>query len=100
MKPSKSKLLVSTEMWGPNKEYKMLRAIECGQKIDSEHLSWLIQYSRNTGVGLIYQLSGIWNYFGPDAFMEFFKDQIITAEFQNPLMKRPQVLNTPIEGAY
>jgi hypothetical protein len=32
--------------------------------------------------------------------MEFFKDQIITAEFQNPLQKRPQVLNTPIEGAY
>jgi hypothetical protein len=91
---------VSVEKWGPNKEYPMLRAIECGQKIEAEYLSWLIQYSRNTGVGLIYQLSGIWNYFGPDTFMEFFKDQILKAEFENPLMKPSQVLNTPIQGAY
>ncbi|NBX71770.1 hypothetical protein EBQ91_02520, partial [bacterium] len=88
MKPSKSKVLVSVEKWGPNKEYPMLRAIECGQKIESEYLSWLIQYSRNTGVGLVYQLCGVWNYFGPDPFMEFFKDQIVKAEFENPFLQK------------
>jgi len=100
MKPSLSDVLVNVEKWGPNKEYTMLRAIECGKKLDSEALSWLIQYCRNANIGLIYQLSGVWNYFGPDQFMEFFKDQIIKAEFDNPLQERPQVLNTPIKGAY
>ena len=75
----------------------MLRAIECGKKLDSEVLSWLIQYCRNTNTGLIYQLSGVWNYFGPDAFMDFFKDQIIKAEFENPLLNKAEA---PIKGAY
>jgi hypothetical protein len=100
MKPSRSDVLVNVEKWGPNKEFQMLRVIECGKKLESEVLSWLVQHSRNTGVGIIYQLSGVWNYFGPDQFMMFFKDQIIKAEFENPFMKQPQVLNTPIEGAY
>ena len=81
MKPSRSQVLVNVEKWGPNKEYPMLRVIECGKKLDSEVLSWIIQFSRNTNTGIIYQLSGVWNYFGPDGFMEFFKDQIIKAEF-------------------
>lgn len=92
MKPSRAKVLVSVEKWGPNKEYKMLRVIECGKKLDVEVLSWFVQHSRNTGTGLIYQLSGVWNFFGPDAFMEFFKDQILQVDFVNPLMK------TPIQG--
>ena len=100
MKPSRSDVLVNVERWGPNKEFQMLRVIECGKKLESEVLSWLVQYSRNSGTGIIYQLSGVWNYFGPDHFMEFFKDQIVKAEFVNPFMKQPQVLNTPIEGAY
>ena len=100
MKPSRSDVLVSVEKWGPNKEFQLLRVIECGKKLESEVLSWMIQYSRNTGTGIIYQLSGVWNYFGPNQFMEFFKDQIVKAEFENPFMKKPQVLNTPIEGAY
>lgn len=86
MKPSRSDVLVSVEKWGPNKEYKMLRVIECGKKLESEVLSWFVQYSRNTGTGIIYQLSGLWNYIGPDYFMEFFKDHIIKAEFENPFI--------------
>lgn len=82
MKPSLSNVMISTEKWGPNKEYKMLRAVECGQKLDSEVLSWLIQYSRNTGVGLMYQLSGHYNYFGPDLFMQFFRNEINRFEFE------------------
>jgi hypothetical protein len=100
MKPSMSGVLVSVERWGPNKEHRMLRAIECGKKLESEVLSWLIQYSRNTGTGIIYQLPGVWNYFGPDQFMEHFKDQILKAEFENPLQQKPQVIETPIKGAY
>ena len=30
----------------------------------------------------------------------YFKEQIVKAEFENPFMKQPQVLNTPIQGAY
>jgi len=97
MKPSLSNLLVNVERWGPNNEYKMLRAIECGQKINVECLSWLIQFSRNTGTGLIYQLSSTWNYIGPDAFMEYFKDHILKAEFVNPFMIEPQ-LDTPLQN--
>jgi hypothetical protein len=100
MKPSRSDVLVNVEKWGPNKEFQMLRVIECGKKLEAEVLSWLVQYSRNTGTGIIYQLSGVWNYFGPDQFMEFFKDQIIKSEFENPFIKQPQVLNTPVTGAY
>jgi len=86
MKPSRSNVLVSVEKWGPNRENKLLRVIECGQKLDSEVLSWIIQFSRNTNTGIIYQLCGVWNYFGPDAFMEFFKKEIIKAEFENPFI--------------
>lgn len=100
MKPTKSNVLVNVEKWGPNKEHRMLRAIECGEKIDSTYLSWLVQFSRTTGIGLIYQLSGVWNYFGPDSFMEFFKDQIIKAEFVNPLLEKPQKLDTSFERSH
>jgi len=77
MKPSRSNVIVSVEKWGPNKEYPMLRAVECGKKMDTEVLSWLVQYSRNNNIGLIYQLNGVWNYLGPDLFMEYFKNQMI-----------------------
>lgn len=100
MKPSLSGVLVNVEKWGPNREFNMLRVIECGKKLESEVLSWMIQYCRNTNTGLVYQLSGVWNYFGPDQFMEFFKDQIVKSEFDNPLFEKPQILNTPIKGAY
>lgn len=97
MKPSISGVLVNVEKWGPNREFNMLRVIECGKKLESEVLSWMIQYCRNTGTGLVYQLSGVWNYFGPNEFMEFFKDQIIKSEIYNPLLERPQA---SIKGAY
>jgi hypothetical protein len=79
----------------------MLRVIECGKKIEAEVLSWFVQYSRNTNTGLIYQLSGVWNYFGPDKFMEFFKNEILKVEFENPFLEQqPQKLDTPITGQY
>ncbi len=80
MKPSLSKVIVSVEPWGPNKEFKLLRATECGQKLSVEVLSWLVDYSRDNNIGLIYQLENVWHYLGPDAFMEFFAKLRLTKE--------------------
>lgn len=90
MKPSRSNVLVNIEPWGANKEYKMLKAIECGQKLDVEILSWLIEFSRATDTGLVYQLNGIFHYFGPDEFMKFFEKTNLDLQFEdfkNPFMK-------------
>lgn len=77
LKPSKTDMIVSVEKWGPNQEYQLLRAIECGKQLSVEALSWLVQYSRDNNIGLIYHLNGVWNYLGPDYFMEYFKNQRI-----------------------
>lgn len=73
MKPSRSGVIVSTEMWGPNKEYPCLRAVEAGKRMPVEVLSWLIQYCRKNDIGLIYQLDGHYNFFGPNDFMDYHK---------------------------
>ena len=87
MKPSLSNVLVNVEKWGPENK-NMLRIIECGKKMDSEVLSWLLNFSRSSDTGIIYQLSGYNNYFGPDDFMEFFKSNIITvSDYKNPLWR-------------
>lgn len=86
MKPSRSNVLVNVESWGPNKEYKMLRVIECGKKLDSEILSWFVQFSRTTNTGIIYMLSGVWNFVGPDEFLKFFEKDILKIDFINPLL--------------
>lgn len=73
MKPSESKVLVNVEGWGPNKERPMLRAIECGQRMDSRYLSWFVQNYLETGLPVVYQLDGVWNYLGDKEFLDWFK---------------------------
>lgn len=88
MKPSISNVLVNVERWGDNKEHLMLRSIECGTKIESQYLSWLIQFARKHNIGLIYQLDGGWNFIGPDDFMKFFEDSINPYDSNNPLLEK------------
>jgi hypothetical protein len=86
LKPNLSNLVVSVERWGPNKEFNMLRAVEVGGTLSVEALSWLIQFTREQNSGLIYQMHGIWYYFGPDEFMEEFSNLIIKPEKYNPFL--------------
>lgn len=72
MKPSLTGILVTPERWGPNKEYQMLRAIECGKRMTVEILSWLIQFSQKNNTGLSYVLDGHQQFYGPKEFLEFF----------------------------
>lgn len=74
MKPSLSGILVSPERWGPNKEFQMLRAIECDKKLTVEILSWLIEFSQNNNTGLVYQLDGHNHYYGSPEFLKTFKN--------------------------
>lgn len=74
MKPSVSKVLVNVEGWGPNRERPMLRAVECGEKMDSKYLSWFVQNWIETGLPVIYQIDGVWNYLGDREFLEWFRE--------------------------
>lgn len=73
MKPEKCKIIV-TERSIENKETKSVvtywQAKECGQKIDSVVLNWIITQCNYFGVNLEYEVAGQWYYIGNDEFME------------------------------
>jgi hypothetical protein len=70
MKPNKCNILVNVERWGPNKEYNMLKVLECGSPMTIEIFNWLIQFTREHNNGLAYQVNGTFYFLGPDEFIK------------------------------
>tara|TARA_B100002019_G_scaffold218797_1_gene191437 strand:- start:4102 stop:4680 length:579 start_codon:yes stop_codon:yes gene_type:complete len=79
MKPNNSKVLVYTREWKdstgeflrPGESLQWISAVECGQQMDSNVLSWLIQQARYSNWNLHYQLKGQDHYLGSEQFHQF-----------------------------
>jgi hypothetical protein len=68
LKPSLSKVIMVWRRWGEDLAY--LDIIECGQKMDSAVLSWLVQYSLNESVPILYQVDKSRFVIGPPDFYD------------------------------
>jgi hypothetical protein len=66
--PKLSDVIINRRSWGNNGEKTYLVVIECGKKIDSVVLNWLINYSISKNVPIHYQVNGSWNAHGPKEF--------------------------------
>lgn len=72
LRPDKSKVII-TYREADYKEDKIAwwSAVECGEKMDSVVLSWLVQNSIVKKINLQYQLNGHYYYLGSDEFYEY-----------------------------
>lgn len=70
MQPHMSGVIVTSR---PYKDSFYWEVMECGQKIDSAVLSWLVIYTLNTKGNLHYQVDGGWNKIG--FHQEFLQDK-------------------------
>jgi hypothetical protein len=68
LKPSLSKVIMTWEKWGNDFPY--LKVVECGQKMDSAVLSWLVQYSLNESMPVLYQIEKSRYVLGPPDFYD------------------------------
>lgn len=81
MKPSLSKVIITERDWsgpsvgGISVKSKYWYVTECGEKIDSSVLSWLIQHCLSTETPLIYHVGGSRNIIGPPEFHMVMKDK-------------------------
>ena len=68
MKPNLSNTIITykTSKLG----IKYMNVIECGIKLDSSVLSWLIKYCLNKNINLFYKISGGNNYIGSNDFIK------------------------------
>jgi hypothetical protein len=66
--PKLSNIIIRERFWGENKEKIFLEIVECGVKIDSEILVWLMHYHYRTNVPMVIRVNSKWNYFGPPEF--------------------------------
>jgi len=67
LKPEKSKVLIK-----PTSEKNIFywNVVECGQKIDSVYLNWIIQHCINNKINLKYEVNGGHYYLGDTDFMQ------------------------------
>ena len=68
MKPNLSNIIITykTSKLG----IKYMNVIECGVKLDSSVLSWLIKYCLNKNINLFYKINGGNNYIGSNDFIK------------------------------
>lgn len=52
-----------------NDEFCWVDVVECGKKMDSSTLSWLVIWALNNGKNLKYQVGGGWNKIGSNEFV-------------------------------
>ena len=67
MRPDLSNALVTQRN---NNGHSWLEVLECGSKMDSEVLSWLVIWALNQGKNLKYQINGGWSKIGSKEFLE------------------------------
>jgi hypothetical protein len=67
MKPSISKVVLTERVTNSGLAY--VDMTECGTKVDSSILSWVIQYYLNRGVNLVYAVNGGRNFMGSPEFV-------------------------------
>ena len=67
-KPNQSKLLIVSTVTKSGLQY--YRVIECGQKINAEHLNYLFLNVVNKGLNLHVQINGGVAYYGSSKFLE------------------------------
>jgi hypothetical protein len=67
MRPDLSNALVTQRS---NNGHSWLEVAECGSKMDSEVLSWLVIWALNQGKNLKYQINGGWSKIGSKEFLE------------------------------
>jgi hypothetical protein len=72
LKPNKSKVLIKEDQWGENGDI-FLDVYECGQKIDSTILAWLIEYHATTKTPMRIKIGGGNNHYGPPEFLQWVK---------------------------
>lgn len=73
MKPEKSKVIVTqrtVEDAVTKEEMVYWQIKECGEKIDSAVLNWIIRNVQSYKVNAQYEVGGQWYYMGSDSFME------------------------------
>jgi hypothetical protein len=66
--PKSSKIIITERTWGENDDKIYLDIVECGQKIDSEILVWLIHLHFSRQIPMTIMVNGKNNYFGPPEF--------------------------------
>lgn len=69
-RPDQSKVLVTWDFWGPNRDLRYLKVTERGVKIDSVALNLLYMYHVQTRIPLTVQVDRGWNHYGPYEFVE------------------------------
>jgi len=74
MRPDKSKVIITervVEDAVASEQFTYWQVRECGEKIDSVVLNWIIRNSMHFNMNLQYEIAGQWYYLGTDRFMEF-----------------------------
>jgi hypothetical protein len=71
IKPSQSGIIITTKSWGNNRYYWFV--VECGKKIESDVLHWLILYCEKNLIPLEYQVNGNFYRRGPKEFIQYFE---------------------------
>jgi hypothetical protein len=67
MRPDLSKVIVTKRRWQGIQFYEVA---ECGQKIDSSILSWILIWAFNNNKNVKYQVDGGWSKVGSEEFLE------------------------------
>jgi len=67
-KPNKSKVIIKTCLRKDNEDL-YYEVYECGQKLDSSILAWLIEYHATTKIPVRVQIAGGWNNYGDPEFL-------------------------------
>ena len=68
MKPNLSNIIITYEISKSGIKY--MNVLECGTKIESHVISWLIKYCLNKNINLLYKISGGSNYIGSNDFIK------------------------------
>lgn len=72
MKPSLSNVIITTKSWGEDRGYWLV--VECGKKMESDVLHWILTHCEQHRIPLEYQVNGQMFRRGPKEFMEFFEN--------------------------
>ena len=72
-KPNKVNAILSRRKVG---EYEYWDLMEAGEKLDSAVLNWIFLQCVNTGMNLVYRISGGVNWLGSEAFILEYKRQV------------------------
>lgn len=74
MRPDKSKVIITErviEDATATEQFKYWQVRECGEKIDSSVLNWVIRNALHYNMNLQYEVGGHWDYMGNDKFVNF-----------------------------